>query len=445
MKNRIIAPSCLCLGILLFGISGYMLIEDYSLLDALYMTVITITTVGFGEIVSLSGAGRLFTIILILIGFSSLAYAGHAVAETFLERIWSGKNRSRKMQNYIDKLEDHYIICGFGRVGEASAAHFLATDAPFVILEQNAEICQQISEGEYLFVEGDASREVSLMAAGIKKARGVLALLNSDPLNLFVVLTARELNPTLRIIARCAESSAERKIIRAGADSVISPYTTAGKHFAESMLASVGNVQASGLDNGVALEPQWIKVMSGSAMEGKALAEISDDMDRDIIGLRRHEQDFLIPEGTMVIQVDDELLVMDVAVEDEEDEVLAHPPKVVIIDDNPVIVRLYARLFHKAGFDPLTAFNGEDGLDMILEHDPEAAVIDYKLPCMSGIDLCEKVRQALPGNDIKLIIFTADELPETKEKAMLAGANRIIIKSAESAELIDEVVQMLRN
>ena len=444
VHNRIVLSLLICLAIIVIGTTGYVLLEDYPVVDAVYMAVITITTVGFGEIRPLSPAGRIFTTILILVGFSSLAYAGHAAAELLLEKVWSGTSESKKMKKQISGLTKHCIICGFGRVGEATAAHFKDLHYPFVIIEKSPEVCQRIKDAGYLFVEGDATCGETLLSVGVKKANGLLALLDSDPFNLFTVLTARELNPILRIISRCADSSSEQKILRAGADTVISPYATAGKYFAEDILSATGHGKR--LDSGMnyCALPQWVAIQEGSSMQGKTIALISSEMGREIIGLRRQERDTIHPDPSEVLVPEDMILVLDTGQEDALPQKQARPRKIVIIDDNPVIVRLYARLFQKAGFVPLTAADGREGLDLLMKEKPEAAIIDFMLPVFSGIEVCRRVREQLGDYPMKLILFTADEKTETRKQALAAGADKVIIKSAEASEVIDTVILLLR-
>ncbi len=430
-----------CLAILTFGTSGYMILESYGALDAFYMTVITITTVGFGEVVPLSGPGRLFTVVLIIIGFGGLAYAGHSIAESLLEQVWSRNAETKKMQTRINKLQKHYIICGYGRVGQAAAHYFAGQNIPIVVIEASEETCARIKEQGLNYIHGDATSDEHLLNAGIKKASGLLALLHSDPLNLFTTLTARELNPTLRIISRSAESSAEQKILKAGADSVVSPHATAGKHIAENILGATGHMPRV-ISDAVSLQPQWVEIKDGSSMVDKSIGELAAKMGREIIGLRRQGQDFIHPDPTAPLQAADKILILEEG-DQEEEIVVATQQKIVIVDDNPVIVHLYARLFQKAGFIPLTAADGRQGLELILEEKPEAAVIDFMLPELSGIEVVKKVRKIL-SYPIKLIVFTADEQEQTKRDALSAGADQVVVKSPEAAEVIDTVVQLIR-
>ena len=443
-RYKIVIAVLFCLAIIAGGTTGYMVIDDFTFVEAFYMTVITISTVGYGEIKPLSDAGRIFTTCLILTGIGSLAFAGHAVVESLLEKVWTRNPEAKKMKKRISKLKDHYIVCGFGRVGESAVEHFSQAGTDFLIIECSPEECQTIASHGYIYLEGDATRENTLLEAGIKSASGLLALLDSDPKNLFIALTARELNPTLHIIARSADKANESKILRAGADSVISPYATAGKHVADELLVATGRSGklTMGPEDSCPI-PQWITVQQGSSMLGSSIDKVSQEMGHEILGLRAGGRDILRPDPHLQLQEGDMVLVLDE--EREEDSIEITPPKkLVIVDDNPVIVRLYSRLFQKAGFNPLTAGNGIDGLAMIMEEKPAAAVIDSKLPGLSGIEVCRNIREDEELNDVKLILFTGDVEKKTVKEALEAGADEVVLKSPEVSEVIDAVLHLLQ-
>lgn len=428
------------------GIFGYMVIEDYTFSEGLYMSVITLTTVGFGEVKPLSGAGRGFTTFYILLGFGSLALAGHAVAESLLEKVFSGRSGLKKMRKKISALKSHYIICGYGRVGAAASEYFEKAGIDFVTIEANPEHCQIINGKGSLYIEGDATRESLLLEAGIKSARGLLALLNSDPDNLFIVLSARELNPTLHIIARAGEPSSGKKIMRAGADSVVSPFSTAGRQIAGDILAATGKKKNMAVQP-VTTEvlPKWISVQEDSGITGETIGVVSEKTERQVIGLRKNNQDSIFPDPSIKLESGDKLLVLD-EMQKKSDHSIRRSgrKKIVIVDDNPVILRLYTRLFQKAGFHPITANNGREGVDAIIREKPVAAVIDFMLPVLSGIEVCRQVRASKNGRKTKLILFTADGDEETHKRAVDAGTDAVVVKSSEASELIETVVQILR-
>ncbi|MCE5253822.1 MAG: potassium channel protein [Actinomycetia bacterium] len=225
----------MCL-IVLLGTIGYVLIESWSVLDSLYMTVTTIFTVGFGEIHPLSTGGRVFTVILIFLGVGTILYGIGALVEWVVEGQLSGVFRRRVVKRQVEALEGHYIICGYGRVGEAVARQLAAHKAKFVVIDNDPDSLLQAENDGCLSVRGDASSDEVLEAAGVRKAKGLISAVGSDAGNIFVVLSARVLNPGLMIVARAGSDDAVSKLQRAGADQVVSPYGIGGKRMATLML-----------------------------------------------------------------------------------------------------------------------------------------------------------------------------------------------------------------
>ncbi len=443
--NKSIVSLLLLVATIFLGATGYRFIEQYPPIDAFYMAVITITTVGFGEIHPLSPVGRLFTIGLIMVGFVVLGFFGSSLVELLLERVWSGNFRGKKMKKQIARLKNHHIICGYGRVGKVAAQHLAEAGASFVIIDSSPTIYDQLQELGYPCIEGDATRESVLMEARIKEANGLLALVQSDPHNLFIVLSARELNPTLHIIARSEDKYTEKKILKAGADAIISPYESAGRQIADNLLAATDKNAKLSVADQATIQPEWIVVQEGSGMINESIGNVAFAMRHDIIGLRRGDIDTLQPPAENVILKGDQLLVISERSETVLSEYLevVIPRKIVIVDDNPVIVRLYARLFQKAGFHPLTAESGDKGLALILREQPAAAVVDFMLPGLSGLEVCRKVRQEHGSESIKLIVFTADDDQQLRTSCLEAGADDVIVKSSESSEIISVVTKLL--
>ena len=446
-KSRFKIAIALCAILLAGGTLGYMLIDGYPLLDGFYMTLITITTVGFGEIRPLSEAGRIFTSFLILFGFGVLAFAGHTAVESLLENVWGGERERKRMKKKITRLKNHYVICGYGRMGAAAADHFKKNNFPFVIIDPNAHEITQIQDNGYLFVAGDATAESTLLEAGIKRAKGLLAVLGSDPQNLFIVLTARELNPTLHIISRAEESSSEAKILRAGADSVVSPFSTAGKLIASNVLASLHSKGAAECVLSPSPTPilRWIHMEDHSDLVGRTIKELEGQIRGKVVGCRRNGNDIIEPAPDMPLTAQDKVLALIQSPDGEPPFKKEPEQRLVIVDDNPVILSLYTRLFKRAGFNPITAKDGREGVEVIKKERPSAAVIDFMLPVLSGIDVCRLVRQDPSCSHTRLILFTSDDQPETKERALEAGANEVIIKSPEASEVVETVVRLLRS
>ncbi len=447
-RSRLATAILFCLCVVFVGTMGYVAIEGYTLIEGLYMSAITISTVGFGEVRPLSTYGQALTIILILFGFISLAFAGHTLGQSLVERVWSGQVEKMKMQKKIQSLSQHYILCGFGRVGAAAAAYFEESKVDFVIIEANEANQSVLQEQGYCYLIGDATHEDTLESAGIKKASGLLSLLDDDPDNLFVVLSARELNPTLHIISRVDESSSSSKIIRAGADKVISPFASAGMRIANDILNATGkgDHHTDPPAYGRSKAMHWIDVTEGSDMLGCSLQQVTRRMGFQVLGLRRQGSDLLMPDEDTVLQCEDQILVLD-AIGQSRNEVISGTPKskrLVLVDDNPVIQKLYMRLFQKAGFLPLAAGNGQSGMDLILSERPDVAVIDYRLPLMSGIEVCRNIRKKMDKITVKLILFTVDQRAETRQRALEAGADAVVVKSPDALEVIQTVCEIIK-
>lgn len=229
--------SLLVLGLLLVGGTlGYMLLEGLGLVDAAYMTVITLTTVGFGEVRPLSPGGRIFTIGLITLGVSTAAWGLRNAAGVALgAQLWHSM-AERQMTQQLATIKDHYIVCGFGRMGRQVVAELQRRRKPFVVVDQAVEVGEQLLANGILHIQGDSTHDEVLINAGIERARGLVAVVNSDADNVMTVLTARGLNPKLVIVARASGDEAEKKLQRAGADRVVSPYAAGGLRIALALL-----------------------------------------------------------------------------------------------------------------------------------------------------------------------------------------------------------------
>jgi len=218
------------------GTLWYWLVEKWSLLDSAYMTMITLSTVGFGEVNPLDERSRLFTMGLILTGIIVIGYMVNRFTEAFLQGYFQQGIRLRQKRNVIDKLSGHYILCGFGRMGSYVAKEFSAEAIPFIILDSEQEEVERASQMGYLAIQGDATLDEYLLLAKIETAICVVAALSSDADNLYTVISAKALNPTIRAIARASTEEAVKKLERAGADAVVSPYITGGKRLASAAL-----------------------------------------------------------------------------------------------------------------------------------------------------------------------------------------------------------------
>jgi voltage-gated potassium channel len=280
----------LLLVVVVGGTMGYAAIEGWPLSDSLYMTVITITTVGYMEVQPLSSQGRIFTIVLIVF---SVGTAGYSIT-TLIGFIFGGQIlqevRGRKMDRAISHLRDHYIICGCGVVGKEVALEFRHAGVPFVVIDQDPMRSELGRDESILFLAGNAEDDDTLIEAGIMEAKGLISALRQDGSNVFVVLTARQLNPDLTIVARAAEEKSINKLIKAGADRVISPYQIGGRRMASVILRpSVMNFLDVVVEGGdVAMRLEEVPVTQQSPFEGKSLGEsgIGQHTDAKVIGIQ---------------------------------------------------------------------------------------------------------------------------------------------------------------
>lgn len=222
--------------LLALGTGGYMTIEGWNFNDALYMTTITLTTVGYSEVHPLSASGQIFTIFLIILGVSVIAYSVSILGEYIFSTSFSGELKRRQTKRMIKKMHNHIIICGYGRVGRSAAPTLHDNSRDVVIIDNDPELVVRAQADGFATIQGDAASDDILREAGLEKAWGVVVSTGEDSLNLFIVLSARTLNPDLYIVARAVNAENERKMVRAGADRVVSPYRIGGKHMANIML-----------------------------------------------------------------------------------------------------------------------------------------------------------------------------------------------------------------
>ncbi|HEX2742768.1 MAG TPA: potassium channel protein [Rubrobacter sp.] len=214
------------------GVLGYMVFEGWSFTDSLYMTVITVTTVGYREVRVLDVSGQLWTMLLLITGVGTLFYAAVSSVELAVEGTVRGYFGRRRMKSAIGMLNGHYILCGYGRVGRQVAREFAADEVPFVIVDQDPEVLDECLAEGYLALLGDASDDAVLEEAGVARAGGLIAAVDSDADNVFVVLSARKLNPRLHIVARASSDESASKLEIAGADRTLSPYAVGGRRLA---------------------------------------------------------------------------------------------------------------------------------------------------------------------------------------------------------------------
>jgi voltage-gated potassium channel len=297
------------------GTFGYRFLEDMSILDALYMTVITLSTVGFGEVRPLSPPGRLFTIGLILFGVSAVAWAVSSMIEEFFGEQLRYTFWRRRMERVIDQLSHHYIICGYGRMGQQIGLELTRRGLAFVVIEQDAEIVEVLQVQGILHVHGDATSDHTLLAARVDRARGLATALSGDADNALVVISAKGLNPQLQVVARASNQETEEKLLRAGADRVVTPYTIGGQRMALSMLQPA----VSEFLNSVVFDAEKhtelgeLRVREASGLVGKTLRDsrLREQWGAIVVAVKKAEGELILgPTADTVLHAGDLIILV---------------------------------------------------------------------------------------------------------------------------------------
>jgi len=299
--------------IVVIGTIGYEVIEGWSLLDSVYMTITTITTVGFGEVHPLSDAGRIFSIFLIIGGVGGALYILTTLMGYILEGQFGITMGRRRMKTKIAKLKKHFILCGYGRVGQEIALTFSEEGVPFVIISNDEEHVAKAEKEGYLAIFGDATSDDALKEAGIKQARGLVAAVGSDTDNTFITLSAREARPDLFIEARSSSPESEGKLRRAGADRVISPHTIGGRRMAMLALrpAVVDFIDTVTYGPGRELQLENVDVAGGSSLIGKTMEQARSQVDITVLAMRKKSGELIAnPPGEEIIEDGDRLIVI---------------------------------------------------------------------------------------------------------------------------------------
>jgi voltage-gated potassium channel len=302
---------------LLFGAgsAGYMIIEGWSPGDAMYMTLITLATVGYGEVHQVSAAGRVFTGILIVMGVGYFMYVGGSIVQFLVEdriRVIFGR---RKLDKQIAKLKGHYIICGYGRIGRVLARYLTERYLDVVIIEKNCDRQPAMDEDGVLYLMGEASDESLLLKAGIEQARGLVTAVATDADNVFLTLIAKHLNPDLFVVARAIQNTAKRTLAAAGADKVISPYDLGARRMAHAILRPtvIRFLELAFTDDSTDIQVEEIPVKSTSRLLNVELKNsgIRQQLDLIILTIKKADDTMIFnPKADTRIEVDDTLVVV---------------------------------------------------------------------------------------------------------------------------------------
>jgi len=314
-KSKFRIALVLVISILLIGVLGYRFIANYNWVDALYMTVITISTVGFSEVAPLNNAAKLFTVGLISSSVLTLAYSISIITEYLMDKNSFEQFKNRKMKKKIDKLSNHIIICGYGRNGMQAAQKLSLYNRPFVVIEKDKELIEKYDD-DVLFVYGNANEDEVLLESGIESAHSIIVALPNDADNLFVVLSARQINKNVGIISRASQEASYKKLKLAGANNVIMPDKIGGDHMA-SLVAMPDLVEF--LDNLSIIDDNKVNVeeVAVEAITSNGSLQTIKDLDFrnktgcSIIGYKTPDREYIInPEATTILYPESKLIVL---------------------------------------------------------------------------------------------------------------------------------------
>lgn len=447
-----------CIGlVLLIGTLGYVYLEEWSWSDSFFMSVITVTTVGYGEIKPLTEVGRVFTVVLILAGFGIVAMMATQTAQFVLEGDLRDLMWKRRMKIGIDKLSGHYIVCGYGRVGQVVCNLLEQQGIQFVVAENDPEMTALAKERKLLVVSGDALSDEALLEAGIARAAGVISVLNHDSDNLLVSLSARELNHNLHIVARGETADIEPKLLRAGADTVISPYKISGEHITDQLLIRRGQKmtrcrQCSGTDvAGYQLHAVQIQEKAGKTVG--EMVQIAGAVSAAALDRKESGELLSQPESSLVLEAGDQLVLLlkkgalDYTVENRpaaEEPEEEKPLRVVLADDHVALLRIFAKKLRSLGHEVMDVPDGTQALEKIKSDKPDLAILDAMMPGMSGDDVCRAVKKDPELKSIRVVLFSNRDISELKRMGDEAGADGVVAKSASSNELVEMIERVMQ-
>lgn len=315
-RTKIYMAIFLLSSLLILGILGFKLLSNYSWIDSIYMTVITITTVGFGEVQPLDDMSKMFTVCLILASIVIVGYALTVITEYILSKNDFEELKQRKMQKKIDSFTNHIVICGYGRNGKQAAKKLMAYGKPFVIIEQDKDVIDKFQTQEIPFVLGNANEDETLLQAGVDKAHTIICALPNDADNLFVVLSARQLNKNVRIISRASQETSYEKLKLAGANNVILPDRIGGDHMASlvvvpDLIEFIDNLSIVGQSNINIEEIPIDKLYNTSDIKTIRDLDLRNQTGCTVIGFKDGNGDYLVnPEAELRLVPNSKIIVL---------------------------------------------------------------------------------------------------------------------------------------
>ncbi|OAB81783.1 potassium channel family protein [Cochleicola gelatinilyticus] len=316
-QSKLYGSLFLLLVVFLGGVIGFKFISSYSWVDALYMTVITITTVGFGEVQPLSPTEKIFTSVFIVCSIFIVGYAISTITEHILSKNNIGNLRQKKIEKMIHEMKHHVIVCGYGRNGKQAVQKLQAYNQDFVVVEMDEHVVDRFEEEKIPFIHGNANEDEILIEAGIERASTLICALPSDADNLFIVLSARQINKELKIISRASEETSYKKLKLAGADNVIMPDKIGGEHMASlvvvpDLVEFLDNLSVSGEEDSINVEQiPFEKVCSDGVEKAIQDLDVRKKTGCSIIGYKAPNGEYIVnPEPSLIIKKDSKIILI---------------------------------------------------------------------------------------------------------------------------------------
>ncbi len=437
--------------IILTGTVTYHFLEpSWTIIDCFYMTIITITTVGFREMGNMSDVSKIFTVFLIFAGLGSVAFFGGQITKLFFEKEFGKAFKEKKMQKIIDKMKNHYIICGHGRIGQSVSSSLLAKGIPFVVIENKDEIIEELKRKKIPTIKGNATLDQTLFQAGINRASGLVACLSSDSDNLFISLASRELNRNIFIVSRGEEFGIEEKMLRAGADIVVSPLKLGGEQLADLVLNHIYNKNAITTDSNIATTMGMkLKIYKISFNEAKNETTIKDIVEQEnaisAVALKEGIETVYNPDPATKLK-EDEILIL---LTDQTRGVTRHISrekniKIFLVDHDKQYREVIKKKLEAVGYNVETADDGETALQLFHLVKPKLVIMEANTPLITGFDVCKVLKRRPDTKDLPVILYSEQDDDKFKEKARESGADAHLPKTAKVSYAMTVISNILK-
>ena len=429
--------------VLSIGTVGYLLLEEgIAASDAFYMSVTAITPTQFDEVHELSTPGRYFTVALVFSGFGAVVAFATQFARLIIQSELEGVGviTKKQMRRRINRMKSHYIVCGYGEIGGAICGELVQQQLPFVVITEDESSIATIGRESFALVKGNPTADSSLKEAGIEQAVGVIAILPDDADNLFISLAARELNPKILIIARGEDSGVEDRILRAGADIVVSPMKLGGQQIAALIKQQLSGEASKPSVLGV--RGMQLSTYQHTREEPITIADVISQNDATgACGIERRDGTFdanLEPQTTLRKT---ETLVM--FQRTDQGEPITHRTDerktILLADDHRALRLLFSRKLAAAGHDVIQAATGDEALATAQTRHPNLIVLDVNMPLRDGYDVCATLRGNPRFDDVPIILYSGNDNEEFSRRGKESGADMCIRKTSRSSELLASI------